>query len=81
MLGVTRSAEGYRARIASPVGIFPCSGAAEDDEADAALRLALDVLQTKWNEIRSLRRDRHAREPDCWLHARDLCISTRAPGG
>ena len=81
MLGVTRGTEGYRARIASPVGIFPCSGAAEDNEADTALRQALEVLQPMSGQIRSLRREPHPLEPECWLHGRDLCVSTRAPGG
>ncbi len=80
LLGVTRSAEGYRARIVSALLIFPCSGAAEDDEADAALRQACGA-RAMWDQIRSVRRDPHAREPECWLHGRDLCVSTRAPGG
>ena len=31
------------------------------------------------DRVRSLRRDPHLRDDDCWLHADDYCISYREP--
>jgi len=72
---ITRTANGHAARIVSLVGIFPCLGAV-DPEADQHLAEAL-ASGADVNAVRSLRRDAHQREPDCWLHSIGFCLSAR----
>jgi len=71
------SVEGERlsARFVSTVGIFHCAGA-RTDEGDALLRRAFAAGGHE--DVRRLRRDAHARTPDCWLHGEDFCLSCRA---
>lgn len=72
---VTRRAVGYRARFASPVGVFHCQGA-RTDEQDRALRDA----DSRGGEadVASLRRDPHGPDATCWLHGTGFCLSRRA---
>lgn len=75
MLHVTRRHDGWPARFVSDVSIFPCIGA-----RDAALNDGLKAaFQTRnWRAVASLRRDRHRATDTCWLHGRDVCLSTAA---
>lgn len=76
VIRITRLTEGYSAEFLSTVGIFHCAGA-RDERAEKAL---MRVLQNRdWEKIASLRRDRHCKAEDCWLHGRGWCLSTRAP--
>jgi protein-L-isoaspartate(D-aspartate) O-methyltransferase len=75
MIGVTRVANGYAACGVSSVGIFPCVTAI-DREEDRAVASALATRT--FEEIKSLRRDSHEADPTCWLHGREICLSTRA---
>lgn len=76
VIRITRLSEGYSAEFLSTVAIFPCEGA-RDDVAEKRLLQAL--RRRDWKTIASLRRDRHRKAEDCWLHGRGWCLSTRAP--
>lgn len=76
VLRISRGRDGYDARVLGSVVIFPCIGgidrAADRNLADALGRLAAA------DGVRSLRRDRHQREPACWLHGDGYCLSSGA---
>jgi protein-L-isoaspartate(D-aspartate) O-methyltransferase len=75
MLKVTRASEGeeYAARFVSPVSIYPCIGA-RDEQMNTKLREAL--MRGTWATVKSLRRDTHEPSDTCWLHGGDFCLST-----
>lgn len=78
MIGVRRLETGYAACGVSSVGIFPCVTAIDRDEDREVAR----VLESRnFEEIKSLRRDHHQPDPTCWLHGREICLSTCEPGG
>jgi protein-L-isoaspartate(D-aspartate) O-methyltransferase len=64
----------YAASAASSVGIYPCRGA-RTPEAGRALARALAGGGQRF--VRSLRRDTHACETECWLHGDGYCLSLR----
>ncbi len=70
-LGATQR---YAASAASGVGIYPCIGA-RTPQAGRALGRALAGGGQRF--VRSLRRDTHARETECWLHGDGYCLSLR----
>ena len=72
MLRVWRREHGYEVTPVSTVGIFPCVGAI-DREADATVAGALTA--GGFTSVRSLRRDSHASDENCWLHRKDSCLS------
>ena len=74
MLGVARRETGLEARFVSPVGIYPCIGARDDEPP---LRAAYNAGRT--DQVRSLRREPHDLHPSCWLHAPAYCLSTLEP--
>ena len=73
VLQVTRHPEEYAARVIGFVAIFPCIGGI-DAAADRSLRAALERIDEA-GAVRSLRRDRHERGGDCWLHGDGYCLS------
>jgi protein-L-isoaspartate(D-aspartate) O-methyltransferase len=74
MLLVRREPGGFPARLTSPVGIFHCTGGRTPAENDK-LR---DAFKRGGHEhVRSLRRDDHTAEADCWLHGMGFCLSLR----
>ena len=75
VLKVTRGeGNAFAARFISPTGIYPCSGARDDDEAKA---LGQALMQMTFGKVQSLRR---GSEPDetCWLAGKDWWLSTAA---
>ena len=76
MIRITRLTEGYSAEFLSNVAIFPCADV-RDERAEKQLMRALQ--NRDWKKIASLRRDRHRKAEDCWLHGRGWCLSTRKP--
>ena len=72
MLLVTRHPTGYAARFASPVGIFHCAGA-RTEEGDEMLKQA--YARGGEDGVRSLRRDEHPPDVQCWLHGTRFCLS------
>ena len=77
---VTRGAvgEGYAARFAGWVGIYHFAGAREEANAK---RVDAAVQRGDMATVKSLRRDTHAQDETCWLHAGGWCLSGREPGG
>jgi protein-L-isoaspartate(D-aspartate) O-methyltransferase len=71
MLRVAREESGYSARFTSPVAIFHCAGARSNEE-EALLKSAFAGGDRA--AVARLRRDEHAPEPDCWLHADSFCL-------
>jgi len=67
-----RSRDAYSFELISPVAMFDCEGA-----RDEALNAKLVQLfrQGAWKRIHSLRRDTHAAEKSCLLHAAHFCFS------
>ena len=64
----------FTARFGEIVAIHPLVGG-RDPDLQRRLRAAFDAGGTE--EVRSLRRDTHEAEPECWLHGPELCISRR----
>jgi len=75
-LKATHGKPTWQARFISNVGIYPCIGG-RSKAAEARLRKAFAGGGAE--EVRSLRRDKHAPGRDCWLHGRDFCLSRRSP--
>jgi protein-L-isoaspartate(D-aspartate) O-methyltransferase len=77
VLRVTRLQSGYAASFFPiPVMIYSC--ASVRDPAFASL-ISQPFVSGSFNSVKSLRRDAHPAEPDCWLHTPAFCLSTRAP--
>lgn len=77
MLLVTRHAtDVFAAQFVCPVGFIPFSGA-RDPDVDRRLALASDRNDTA--TVKSLRREAHAEDETCWLHADGWCLSRREP--
>jgi protein-L-isoaspartate(D-aspartate) O-methyltransferase len=76
VLKVKGEAGGLSARFVSGVGIYPCSGA-RDEELEQRLRESFARGFRELVRVRSLRLDEHAPDESCWLHASDFCVSTR----
>ena len=74
MLHVVRANDGWPARFTTPIGVFHCAGAREPAES-TALREA--YARNDHDSVRELRRDAHALDADCWLHASGFCLSRR----
>lgn len=72
VLKVVHRDKGYAASFVSSITIFPCVGARDEDTA-SLLRDAF--MGGGWAAVRSLRRDLHQREPTCWFHSDNLCLS------
>jgi protein-L-isoaspartate(D-aspartate) O-methyltransferase len=73
---VTRPADGrgFAARLAGYVGIYAFAGVREISNAkriDAAMR------RGDMDAVKSLRREAHAEDATCWLHAEGWCLSRR----
>jgi protein-L-isoaspartate(D-aspartate) O-methyltransferase len=77
VLFVRREPAGFAARFGTGLAIMALHGARDPDEQrvlDAAYR------EGGFAEVRSLRREPHEREPACWVHVADMCLSRRPPG-
>jgi len=74
VIRITRQAAGFEARFVSFAAIFHCIGARDDDQ-EQALRDA--YREGDAERVRSLRRDPHSRETDCWMHQDNFCLSYR----
>lgn len=74
MMLVKRKGERYSARLVSLVMIYS-STSGRDGEMNAAL--AKQIASPKVFKVRSLRRDAHEVEEECWLHGAGFCFSQR----
>jgi protein-L-isoaspartate(D-aspartate) O-methyltransferase len=72
---LTRKGDRYAARFLERLGISPCLGGREPGH-EQRLRRALQGGGAEG--VRSLRREPHAAEGDCWLHGPAFCLSYRA---
>lgn len=61
-------------KLESFVRFYPCIGLR--DPGDLAL-LDAALIDGRAPFVATLRREEHEREPDCWLHRDDWCLSTR----
>lgn len=75
MFALRRLASGWGAATAGPVGVFHCIGA-RDADAERELRASLQGGGAE--AVRCLRRETHARDADCWMHAPGFCLTRRA---
>ncbi|OIQ94501.1 protein-L-isoaspartate O-methyltransferase [mine drainage metagenome] len=69
-------AAALRATAVSCVMFYPCHGLRDDAAAQAFDRA---LAGGRVPEIRSLRRDPHAPDADCWLHGDGWCLSCAEP--
>ncbi len=79
VLKVTHTPKGLAARFVSPVGIYPCVGA-RDEEHNRRLARAFAQGNDELAKVQSLRRDAHVPGDGCWLHDDEFCLSTLALG-
>jgi protein-L-isoaspartate(D-aspartate) O-methyltransferase len=75
LLRVDSTADGLAARAAGNIGIFHAQGLRTEAEAAALAGLLYDLPGRA--ALKSLRRDRHAKEDTCWLHGAGWCLSKR----
>src|SRR5262245_19028333 len=78
MLKVTREPSGWAAQFVSGLMIFHC---VSGRDPELGRRLAAGFATSDWRSVRSVRRDPHNPDENCWLHAGDLCLSKRALAG
>jgi protein-L-isoaspartate(D-aspartate) O-methyltransferase len=74
ILKIVRVNGGYAAALLGPCGFIPCINA-RDPESEAALSCALAA--GGMNDVRSLRREQHAKDETCWMHCDGFCLSRR----
>ncbi|MFP6627639.1 MAG: hypothetical protein VCC67_01225, partial [Myxococcota bacterium] len=74
ILKLSHTAKGFAARFISPVGIYHCVGA-RDEDFNRLLSQAFMRGEDELLKVRSLRRDPHDIADDCWLHGDDFCLS------
>jgi protein-L-isoaspartate(D-aspartate) O-methyltransferase len=73
---VRRERDGLPARFLAGLGLSPLLGG-RDRVHEKLLQESLE--RGDGDAVRSLRRDAHARDARCWLHADDYCLSRREP--
>jgi len=75
VLRVSRLASGYAAKFFPvPVMIYSCSSVRNPESGSLLSKL---FMSGSFSSVKSLRRDPHSSEPDCWLHTPTFCLSTR----
>ncbi len=72
ILEIRRGDGTFAARFIRSCGFIPCMSN-RDSPSEALLAEAFERGGSE--EVRSLRRDPHRREPGCWLHAESYCLS------
>jgi len=75
-LVVEKRPDGLAARFLAPLVIYPCV-APWSDAATSALQAAFQRGLDALGDVRSLRRDAHARDQTCWCHVDNACLSTQ----
>jgi len=74
-LRVSRLQSGYAANfLPVPVMIYSCSSVRNSEFGSL---LSKPFMSGTLSSVKSLRRDPHSSEPDCWLHTLTFCLSTR----
>jgi len=80
VLRIARAGARFAVSFVSTVVIYPCAGAREPEAERALDRALVGDGHLGIGGVRSLRRDAHAAEPTCWIHAGALCLSTLEAG-
>lgn len=76
VLRVSRLQSGYTATfLPIPVMIYSCTSVRDPEFASLLTR---PFMSGTFSSVKSLRRDPHSTQLDCWLHAPMFCLSTRA---
>jgi len=73
---ITRHGGNFEAKVLSPVGIFPCEGA-RDDESERALAAAFEQRPGTESKVKRLVRGNEAPEADCWVKAPGWALTYR----
>ena len=73
-LKITRRGDAFEAQLLGRCGFIHCISS-RDPQTEAALSDAF--IRTDHETVRSLRRDKHARDETCWLHTGRYCLSRR----
>jgi len=74
VLHVSRLQSGYAAHfLPVPVMIYSCSSVRNPE---CSILLRNPFMSGTFSSVKSLRRDPHSSEPDCWLHTSTFCLST-----
>jgi protein-L-isoaspartate(D-aspartate) O-methyltransferase len=73
-LRIMRRRSGLEAKLLGRCGFIHCIGS-RDPQVEAALSDAF--LRPDHDTVRSLRRDKHARDESCWLHTDRYCLSRK----
>ena len=76
LLRIDRAADGFAARQAGHIGIFPCAGGRDLADVDRTGRALADHAGR--SALKCLRRDAHEADDSCWLHHDGWCLSKRA---
>jgi len=76
LLRIDRAADGFAARQAGTIGIFPCTGGRDLADVDPTGRALADYAGR--SALKCLRRDVHEADDSCWLHHDGWCLSKRA---
>jgi protein-L-isoaspartate(D-aspartate) O-methyltransferase len=76
MILVKRDIDAYSARATSFVAIYSCAALRDPDLNTALVK---QMSSGKITSAQSLRRDAHAPDDTCIAHAKDSCLSQRAP--
>jgi protein-L-isoaspartate(D-aspartate) O-methyltransferase len=76
---ITRCTDGFAAAFVCPTGIIHFAGA-RDAEANKRLMETWRDDLPRASKVASLRRDAHDKDPTCWLHGQDYCLSTKENG-
>jgi hypothetical protein len=72
---VSKLRSGYVAHfLPVPVMIYSCSSVRDSKFGSL---LSQPFMSGTFRSVKSLRRDPHSPEPDCWLHGSTFCLSTR----
>jgi hypothetical protein len=72
---LTRTDDTIAARVMTMVAVYSAIGL-RDERLNADLGKAMMGGPVAWQAVKRLRRDAHAREASCWLHAATCCLST-----
>jgi protein-L-isoaspartate(D-aspartate) O-methyltransferase len=75
VLRVSKLQSGYAANfLPVPVMIYSCSSVRNSEFGSL---LGKPFMSGTFSSVKSLRRDPHSSEPDCWLHTPTFCLSAR----
>ena len=79
-LKIVRSDGAFEARfLQSPIVIFSCESVRRADINEQLVE-AFSTRMASLGDVKSFRLEAHEREPNCWLHTEEGCLSSRPTG-